>query len=101
MDSSEARRLATRAEQDLNTYQAKQGTGPQSDSTVESGVNEMVDQKFADAGVRYGREGVPTGSDRKPIPEDEGGLRDDRGRLAQSQHFEGRGGPEDKFDREG
>lgn len=32
VNDAEARRLATRAEQDLNTYQAKQGLGPQSDS---------------------------------------------------------------------
>ncbi|KAL2808330.1 hypothetical protein BJX63DRAFT_409684 [Aspergillus granulosus] len=101
MDSSEANSLAARAEQDLNSYQTKQGIGPQSDSTIDSGVNEMVDRKFPQAtSVRYGREGVPTASGRKPIPEDEGGMRDDRGRLAQSQHFEGHGGPEDKFDRE-
>ncbi|KAL2784434.1 hypothetical protein BJX66DRAFT_329989 [Aspergillus keveii] len=101
MDSSEANRISARAEQDLNSYQAKQGIGRQSDSTLESGVNEMAERKFPQAtGVRYGREAVATGSDRKPIPEDEGGMRDDRGRLAQSQHFEGRGGPEDKFDRE-
>lgn len=34
VNDAEARRLATRAEQDLNTYQAKQGLGPQSDSGV-------------------------------------------------------------------
>jgi hypothetical protein len=48
---------------------------------LESGVNEMAERKFPQAtGVRYGREAVATGSDRKPIPEDEGGMRDDRGR---------------------
>ncbi|OJJ56680.1 hypothetical protein ASPSYDRAFT_156233 [Aspergillus sydowii CBS 593.65] len=102
VNDAEARRMATRAEQDLNTYQAKQGLGPQSDSAAESGVNEMAERKFPqEADVRYGgRDTGPTGSDRKPIPEDEGGMRDDRGRLAQAQQFEGRGGPEDKFDRE-
>ncbi|KAL4886027.1 hypothetical protein BJY04DRAFT_178391 [Aspergillus karnatakaensis] len=101
MSSTDYNRIAAEAEQDLNSYQAKQGLGRQSDSALESGVNEAVDRKFEGAGeVRYGREALPTGSDRKPIPEDEGGLRDDRGRLAQAQHFEGRGGPEDKFDRE-
>ncbi|KAL4867051.1 hypothetical protein BDV12DRAFT_124159 [Aspergillus spectabilis] len=99
--SSEATRIAARAEQDLNSYQAKQGLGRQSDSTLESGVNEAVDRKFEGAGeVRYGREALPTGSDKKPIPEDEGGLRDDMGRLAQAQQFEGWGGPEDKVERE-
>jgi hypothetical protein len=32
VNDAEARRMATRAEQDLNSYQAKQGLGPQSDS---------------------------------------------------------------------
>ncbi|KAL4779450.1 hypothetical protein BJX76DRAFT_361795 [Aspergillus varians] len=99
--NTEARHIAARAEQDLNTYQAKQGLGPQSDSTLESGVNEMAERKFPQADdVRYGRDAVATGSDHKPIPEDEGGVRDDRGRLAQAQQFEGRGGPEDKVERQ-
>lgn len=34
VNDAEARRMATRAEQDLNTYQAKQGLGPQSDSSM-------------------------------------------------------------------
>ncbi|KAL5332541.1 hypothetical protein BJX70DRAFT_383849 [Aspergillus crustosus] len=98
--SSESTRIAAQAEKDLNSYEAKQGLGRQSDSTLESGVNENIERKFEGAEVRYGREGLPTGSDRKPIPEDEGGVRDDRGRLAQAQQFEGRGGPEDKIERE-
>lgn len=41
----------------------------------------MVDKKFSQpTGVKTGREAGATGSDRKPIPEDEGGIRDDRGR---------------------
>jgi hypothetical protein len=78
----------------------------------------MAERKFQEADVRYGgRDAIPSGSDRKPIPEDEGGIRDDRGRsvyiilfcygyvlifcrLAQAQQFEGRGGPEDKIERE-
>ncbi|KAL4978857.1 hypothetical protein BDW66DRAFT_128911 [Aspergillus desertorum] len=101
MDSSEANRLAARAEQDLNSYEAKQGLGPKSDSTLDSGVNEFADRKFNQpTGVRYGREAVATASDRKPISEDEGGIRDDRGRLAQAQGFEGKGGPEDKVNLE-
>ncbi|KAL4899947.1 hypothetical protein BDW74DRAFT_162747 [Aspergillus multicolor] len=101
MDHSEANRIAARAEQDLNSYQAKQGLGPKSDSTLESGVNEFAGRKFDQpTGVRYGRDAVATGSDRKPINEDEGGIRDDRGRLAQAKGFEGHGGPEDKVDLE-
>ena len=48
---------------------------------LESGVNEFADKKFPqETGVKTGREAGPTGSDSKPIPEDEGGIRDDRGR---------------------
>lgn len=68
---------------------------------IESGVDELVNRRFDQpTDVRYGREAVPTASDRKPIPEEEGGIRDDRGRLAPAQGFEGKGGPEDKVDLE-
>ncbi|PYH95038.1 hypothetical protein BO71DRAFT_449698 [Aspergillus ellipticus CBS 707.79] len=88
-------KIAYDAEKDLNSYQAKQGLGPKSDSTTESGVNEMVDRKF-ETGIRTGREAGGSGSNRMPIPEEEGGTRDDRGRLAPAGEFEGPGGPEDK-----
>ncbi|KAI9931836.1 hypothetical protein ASPWEDRAFT_180879 [Aspergillus wentii DTO 134E9] len=95
--SSDALNIAYQAEKDLNSYQAKQGLGPKSDSTAESGVNEMVDKKFSQpTGVATGPGAVPTGSDRKPIREEEGGVRDDRGRLAPAEDYEGPGGPEDK-----
>ncbi|PLN84435.1 hypothetical protein BDW42DRAFT_162512 [Aspergillus taichungensis] len=97
MAESEHLRMAAQAERDLNSYQAKQGLGPKSDSTLESNVNEMVDKKFPqETSVKTGREAGATGSDRKPIPEDEGGTRDDRGRLAPAAQYEGKGGPEDK-----
>jgi hypothetical protein len=91
-------RIAHEAEKDLNTYQAKQGLGRKSDSTVESGVNAMVDKKFEETGIKTGREAGASSSDRKPIPEDEGGSRDDRGRISKAGEFEGPdfGGPEDK-----
>lgn len=101
-DKSDYLRMAARAEQDLNSYQAKQGLGPKSDSSTlysatplrvhlrqalikaiaeESNINEMVDKKFPEStGVRTGRAAGATGSNRMPIPEDEGGIRDDRGR---------------------
>lgn len=79
----------------------------------------MVDKKFPqETGVRTGREAGTTGSDHKPIPEEEGGTRDDRGRwviyfslschlnmrlydcdpyrLAPAGEYQGEGGPEDK-----
>ncbi|KAB8236315.1 hypothetical protein ETB97_008366 [Aspergillus alliaceus] len=97
MAESEHLRMAARAEQDLNTYQAKQGLGPKSDSVLESNVDERADKKFREAtGIKTGREAGATGSNRKPIPEDEGGTRDSRGRLAPAGDYEGVGGPEDK-----
>lgn len=54
---------------------------PLTETALESGVNEFADKKFPqETGVKTGREAGPTGSDNKPIPEDEGGSRDDRGR---------------------
>ncbi|KEY77157.1 hypothetical protein BA78_7591 [Aspergillus fumigatus] len=89
-------KIAHETENDLNTYQAKQGLGRKSDSTVKSGVNAMVDRKFGDTGIKIGREAGASSSDRKPIPEDEGGSRDDRGRISKAGQFQGSGGPEDK-----
>ena len=42
----------------------------------------MVGQRFADAGagVKYGPGAAASGSDYRQLPEDEGGIRDDRGR---------------------
>ncbi|EAW08369.1 uncharacterized protein ACLA_031020 [Aspergillus clavatus NRRL 1] len=97
MSSNKNFRLAHQAERDLNSYQAKQGLGPKSDSTLDSGVNEMVDKKFGQlTGIKTGREAGASSSDRKPIPEDEGGSRDDRGRISKAGQFQGAGGPEDK-----
>ncbi|KAF7719878.1 Uncharacterized protein PECH_000942 [Penicillium ucsense] len=91
----ELRKTAFDAEKDLNSYQAKQGLGRKSDSTLESGVDEMVDQRFAQSGgVKYGPGSTASGSDHRKIPEDEGGTRDDRGRLAKGEQYLGEGGPE-------
>ncbi|KAL2013014.1 hypothetical protein VTN00DRAFT_539 [Thermoascus crustaceus] len=88
---------AIRAERDLNSYYLKQGTGRKSDSTVESGVDERVQKKFPDAGdVRTGPAAVPSSSDRKHIPPEEGGEYDARGHVTQARHFEGPDGPEEK-----
>ncbi|KAJ5278947.1 hypothetical protein N7478_004319 [Penicillium angulare] len=93
----ELRKAAYDAEKDLNSYQAKQGLGNKSDSTVESGVNENAAQRFAEYGadVKYGPGSTASGSDHRKIPEDEGGTRDDRGRLPTAGQFNGTGGPED------
>jgi hypothetical protein len=84
-------------------------------AVLESNVDERADKKFREAtGIKTGREAGATGSNRKPIPEDEGGTRDargrlvfhpcpcsmcsptDRNRLAPAGDYEGEGGPEDK-----
>ncbi|KAJ5364094.1 uncharacterized protein N7496_009807 [Penicillium cataractarum] len=91
------RQTAYNAEKDLNSYQAKQGRGRKSDSTLESGVDEMVDQRFPQSGVKYGPGSAASGSDHRKIREDEGGTRDDRGRLPRGDQFLGQGGPEDKL----
>ncbi|KAJ6005501.1 hypothetical protein N7451_003445 [Penicillium sp. IBT 35674x] len=93
------RKTAYDAENDLNSYQAKQGLGKKSDSTQESGVDEMPEKRFADHGasVKYGPGATASGSDHRKVPEDEGGTRDDRGRLPKAEHFKGPGGPEDKI----
>jgi hypothetical protein len=50
-------------------------------TALESGVDEMVDQRFPQSGgVKYGTGSTASGSDHRKIPEDEGGTRDDRGR---------------------
>ncbi|KAJ5678872.1 hypothetical protein N7462_007116 [Penicillium macrosclerotiorum] len=92
------RQAAFNAEKDLNSYQAKQGLGRKSDSVLESGVDEMVDQRFSESrGVKYGPGATASGSDHRKVPEDEGGTRDDRGRLPTAKHFQGPGGPEDNI----
>lgn len=107
MADSDKLRMAARAEQDLNSYQMKQGLGPKSDSgtkslvineswdivlrkyeVLESNIDERADKKFREAtGIKTGREAGATGSNRKPIPEDEGGTRDSRGRLVFYLYF--------------
>lgn len=48
---------------------------------LESGVDEMVDQRFSQpTGVKFGPGSTASGSDHRVIPEDEGGTRDDRNR---------------------
>ncbi|OQE24071.1 hypothetical protein PENFLA_c010G06634 [Penicillium flavigenum] len=94
--TEELKQTAFNAEKDLNSYQAKQGLGKKSDSTLESGVNEMVENKFEQpAGLKYGPGSTASGSDHRVIPEDEGGTRDDRDRLPKAGQFRGTGGPED------
>ncbi|GAD98971.1 hypothetical protein Plec18167_003397 [Paecilomyces lecythidis] len=88
---------AHRAEQELNSYQAKQGLGRKSDSVLESGVNEQVDKQFGgNADAKYGEVASSSAGNRRKIPPEEGGEIDDRGRMTEAKDFEGPGGPEDK-----
>lgn len=48
---------------------------------VESGVDEMVDQRFSQpTSVKYGPGSTASGSDHRVILDEEGGVRDDRNR---------------------
>jgi hypothetical protein len=50
---------------------------------VESGVDEMVNQRFSEpTSVKYGPGSTAQDSDHRVIPEEEGGVRDDRNRYA-------------------
>ncbi|KAJ5185183.1 hypothetical protein N7491_006946 [Penicillium cf. griseofulvum] len=96
--TEELNQLAFNAERDVNSYQTRQGIGRKSDSTVESGVDEMVDKRFSQpTSVKYGPGSTACDSDRRVIPEEEGGTRDARNRLPRAAQFEGIGGPEDKI----
>ncbi|KAJ9294207.1 hypothetical protein DTO271G3_7069 [Paecilomyces variotii] len=89
---------AHRAEQDLNSYQAKQGIGRKSDSVLESGVNEQVDKQFnGAASAKYGVVASSSSGDHRKIPPEEGGELDDRGRMTEAKDFEGPDGPEEKI----
>ncbi|KAI1259016.1 hypothetical protein F5Y18DRAFT_411323 [Xylariaceae sp. FL1019] len=92
----ELRKVAEQAERDLNTYEAKTGAHKTSPSD-EAGVDSRVEQKFPGAEVRYGEDLSTNRGYNKRIPPEEGGVLDDRGRQTRGEHFEGRGGPEEKF----
>lgn len=71
--------IAAKAEQDLNTYQAKTGAARGRDID-EAGVDTRVEKHFPGAEVTYDPEMNTNASYDKKIPEQEGGVRDDRGR---------------------
>ncbi|KAJ5499941.1 hypothetical protein N7453_008992 [Penicillium expansum] len=94
--TEELKHVGLNAERDLNSHQAKQGRSKKSDSTIESGVDEMVDRRFSQpTSVKYGPGSTASASDHRVIPDEEGGVRDDRNRLARASQFEGPGGPRD------
>ncbi|KAK8869451.1 hypothetical protein IAR55_000015 [Kwoniella newhampshirensis] len=78
----------------INSHQAKTGSGPQSDSTVDSGVNENVTSQFPGSKVQVG--GTKRG-ENPTIPDEEGGEQSKTtGRQTKADDFGGVGGPEDK-----
>ncbi|KAF2482791.1 hypothetical protein BDY17DRAFT_299173 [Neohortaea acidophila] len=115
--------IAQQAERDLNSNAAKTGhsaesgkgnttgqggqgsgvSGPAggqssgaSDSTLESGVDDSVEQKFPGSEVVYGSAASGQG-DNRDIPESEGGgVNPATGQTYKARDFDGPGGPEDK-----
>ncbi|KAF2200879.1 hypothetical protein GQ43DRAFT_395478 [Delitschia confertaspora ATCC 74209] len=98
--------IAKQAEKDLNSYPAKhghdlsgnkraapRGTG---DSTLNSGIDDSVQQKFPGSSAIYGSSASCVG-DNCEIPLSDGGdIKPGTDRLYKSKDFEGAGGPEDK-----
>ncbi|WVQ74262.1 hypothetical protein IAR50_003859 [Cryptococcus sp. DSM 104548] len=81
-------------EASINSYGAKTGNVRQSDSTLESGVNENVTSQFPGATVQVGGTGR---GENPPIPDEEGGgLNPATGHQTKASDFEGAGGPEEK-----
>ncbi|KAH6855432.1 hypothetical protein B0I37DRAFT_442279 [Chaetomium sp. MPI-CAGE-AT-0009] len=89
--------IAQQAERDLNTYQSKTGTGKgRASGLQDSGVSDTVERKFPGATVKAGEDLVTNRSYDRPIPTDEGGVVDDKGRPVRGSAYEGAGGPEEK-----
>ncbi|TKX20893.1 hypothetical protein C1H76_6930 [Elsinoe australis] len=87
--------IAKRAEQNVNSYDAKVGR-PAGESANESGINEAGVQGFAGASVTYGS-AASGGGDNRTIPLSEGGdVNPSTGKMYKARDFEGQGGPEDK-----
>ncbi|KAK7987538.1 hypothetical protein PG989_007853 [Apiospora arundinis] len=93
------RDVAQQAERDLNTYEAKTGRGKQGVND-EAGVDTRVENKFPGAEVRYDEDLSTNRGYNKRIPPEEGGELDARGRQTRGEHFEGVGGPEQKYERQ-
>lgn len=73
------RDIAYQAEHDLNSYQAKAGTG-KGPSTYDAGVDTRVEGKFPGAKAQYDDDLSTNRGYNKRIPLAEGGDRDDLGR---------------------
>jgi len=96
MSSQNPLDIAAEAEKQLNDPAMKSGDRKgQADSTLESGVDDSVTQKFPGSTVTYGSAASGAGDNRE-IPESEGGDIGKNGRPTKAKDFEGEGGPEDK-----
>lgn len=78
--SENMRHIASEAERDLNSYEAKTGAhrGTRSD---EAGVDTRVENRFPGAEVRYDSDLSTNAGYNKRIPPEEGGETDARGRY--------------------
>ncbi|KAH0360559.1 hypothetical protein KCU65_g9324, partial [Aureobasidium melanogenum] len=86
-------KLAQQAERDLNSHGAKHGQS-NSDSALESGVDESVTNKFPGAEVNVGSTGA---SSNQRLPLSEGNDIDpSTGKPYKAAAFDGPGGPEKK-----
>ncbi|KAK3939743.1 hypothetical protein QBC46DRAFT_354772 [Diplogelasinospora grovesii] len=94
-DNEKLNEIARQAERDLNTYQAKTGTG-QTTGLEDAGVNELSEDKFPGSQAKYGDDLVTNAGYNRRMPGDEGGDVDERGRMVKGSAYEGVGGPEDK-----
>ncbi|RKU41239.1 hypothetical protein DL546_002224 [Coniochaeta pulveracea] len=94
--NDELRQIAAEQERGLNTYQAKTGRARGHDLEEVSGVDSRAPKNFPGADLRYGDDLTTNASYDRRIPEEEGGTRDDKGRLPTGRQFEGAGGPERK-----
>ncbi|KAK5161621.1 hypothetical protein BJ546DRAFT_1070454 [Cryomyces antarcticus] len=87
--------IAKQAERDLNSHEAKHGHDAAL-STLDSGVDDSVTNKFPGSTVTIGSAASGAGDNRE-IPVEEGGnISKETGRPTKARDFEGAGGPEDK-----
>ncbi|KAI0447994.1 hypothetical protein F4803DRAFT_495971 [Xylaria telfairii] len=90
------RKIAEKAERNLNTYEAKTGAH-KTFRNDEAGVDTRAENQFPGAQVRYGQDLSTNAGYNKRIPPEEGGSLDDRERQTRGEHFEGVGDPEHKL----
>ncbi|KIV82253.1 hypothetical protein PV11_04376 [Exophiala sideris] len=83
--------IAKQAERDLNDPTAKQGTQSGkggSDSTLESGIDQSVTNKFPGSTAEYGSHVSGAGNNRDIPPEEGGDIQKGTGRLTKAGDFD-------------